>query len=55
MLALLLDPLIHPLASHPEVSQGCEGEASQLLPALPVTDHQTFEDVQMVTGRDLQL
>lgn len=48
MFALLLDPRFHPLTSHPKVSQRCQGETSQLPPALSITDPQTFKDVQMV-------
>lgn len=45
--ALLLDPHLHPLASHPKVPQGRQWEASQLAPAFPVADRQTWKKQRM--------
>lgn len=39
--ALLLDPFLHPFASHPKISQGWQSEPPQLAPALAVADAQT--------------
>lgn len=46
MHAFLLNPLLHPFAPHPKISQGWKREASQLTPALTITDPQTWQKEQ---------
>ena len=40
--ALLFDPILHPLPPHAKVSERGQGEATQLLPPLSITDGQAF-------------
>ena len=51
--ALLFDPLLHPLPPHAKVSERGQGEATQLLPPLSITDGQAFgtRSSQIIGGK----